>query len=262
MVEPRAGSRKRRGESRAARDEYAAQGYWERRHGAAARRREEEDAEEGETREWTFSYAELAPILDELRPARAQSTVVDLGCGLSTLLLDMRRAGWPGTLLGTDFAASAVQAQRARAHEQGLELEFEALDLAQLSRRFLARSVDLFVDKLTMDAILHDRTGGEKLARSVARDVGLALRNGGAWLLVTQMHHDRDQDFFHRGLLAALAEAGDSHWAVTAHEADSDEFCGIQVYCFRKHPRHAMRLRRPQRGAVATLTVLSHGQAA
>jgi SAM-dependent methyltransferase len=258
MAAPSRGAKRR---ARPREEEYAEQGYWERRHGTAARRREEEDAEEGETREWTFSYAELAPILDELRPAGTQqSTVVDLGCGLSTLLLDMRRAGWPGTLIGTDFAASAVKSQRARARAQGLELEFETIDLAQLGRRFPARSVDLFVDKLTMDAILHDRRGGEALVRSVARDVGLALRAGGAWLLVTQMHHDRDQDFFHHGLLSALAEAGDSHWAVSAHEADSDEWSGIQAYCFLKQPRHAMCLRRPQRGAVATLAVLSHGE--
>ena len=73
------------------------------------------------------------------------------------------------------------------------------------------------------------------------------------------MSIDEDNEFFSDILMNALAKVdGFAHWRVTVHETENEDWKGVRLFTFEKKPRHTMNLRRPGRGAVATVKVLSH----
>ncbi|GBG27951.1 Methyltransferase-like protein 12, mitochondrial [Hondaea fermentalgiana] len=223
--------------------------YWE---GRYAR-----ETTENETDEWGFSYEELEPLLAPLRPRqRAKDDekppiVVDLGCGVSEMLFDMAEDGWDTCkLLGVDLAASAAKTMQTKARERELHasVSFEQLDLTKLTDRFEKDSVDMYIDKMTMDAILH-APDGENIAVGILQQVAFTLQPGGSFLLVTQMHPDKDLTF-HERIIEALSERdkeSPSIWQINLH-LSTDESVGLHVYIFTKQKRHQMARRSGDRG--------------
>mmetsp|Transcript_8825 Transcript_8825/g.16182 ORF Transcript_8825/g.16182 Transcript_8825/m.16182 type:complete len:260 (-) Transcript_8825:309-1088(-) len=225
---------------------YADPSYWDSRYSR--------ETQDDETDEWCLDFNDLTPIFEGLRRVPDDGIVVDIGCGSSTFLFDARAAGWECDLLGLDYSQVAVDVQTSKAKELGCLVSFERCDVAALDQRFEPDSVDMFVDKMTMDAILHGEDG-EALVSGLAASIARALKAGGVWVLVSQMHVEENEEFFGE-LLESLGKGALAHWHVTAHLSSGDS--GIHVYTFLKQGKHSMALRRPGRGGVVRLSVVEH----
>ena len=81
---------------------YATRRYWAARYAAVGA---------GDVFEWFLSFDDLRPLLGFVK---RRSSVLDLGCGTSRLLCDMREAGYAGRLVGVDCAAAALRSVKAR----------------------------------------------------------------------------------------------------------------------------------------------------
>jgi len=223
--------------------------YWEGRYG----RRSKED----ETDEWGFEYADLEPLLTPLKPQRQDGLIVDLGCGVSQLLIDMASQGWDRfDLLGVDLSANAVKTMQSRVRSLNLRanIKFETLDLCKLAERFRPNSVDLYMDKMTMDAILH-ASKGETMVRKIFRQIASTLRVGGSFVLVSQMNPETNTDFLE--LVAEALQEGCQHkanWLINVHVAE-DSGVGLNVYMFKKNPRHQMSRRSGNQTSRVTLKI-------
>jgi SAM-dependent methyltransferase len=149
--------------------------------------------------EWLLGYADIRQfLLPSSIPARAADGGVDdlraivLGCGTSTLGVDLLREGWR-TVVNIDNDAAQIEHMRAQfpqpapAPGDTPSLEFLVGDLCDCEQAGCAQlipdSFDLAVDKGTLDCILAER-GADGSAR-LFREVWRLLRCGGAYVLVT-----------------------------------------------------------------------------
>ena len=190
-------------------------------------------------------------------PARQDTTVVDVGCGSSALLRDMRRDGWGGKLVGVDVSQQAVLAARKRAASEKVDVEYvvgsaESLVDALRPAGVAEGSVDLVVDKALMDSLLHDERSGEQRVAKMLEEVARLLKpTGGAFVCITQMDPRVPDDaaflrdvVLARGLLRNPVPASQQRctWDVHAHvSSESVRTPGI-IVC-RKRASHGMSLR-------------------
>ena len=118
---------------------YATRRYWAARYAAVGA---------GDVFEWFLSFDDLRPLLGFVK---RRSAVLDLGCGTSRLLCDMREAGYAGRLVGVDCAAAALRSVKERSESCHVELvEADATTLAP----FADATFDVVVDKGTVDALI------------------------------------------------------------------------------------------------------------
>jgi EEF1A lysine methyltransferase 4 len=101
-----------------------------------------------EAYEWLLGYAELASILDKL-PLGKQSRILSVGCGNSSLTIDMHNAGY-SSIVSTDFSEVVIAAMRSR-HNDLPGLTWEVMDMLNLT--YPDSSFDVVLDKAAMDAI-------------------------------------------------------------------------------------------------------------
>lgn len=71
------------------------------------------------------------PEVMEFIAQRAPGKALDLGCGTGTNALNLARHGWQVT--GIDFAPIAIRRARRKAAAAGLEIDFHAADVSNLS---------------------------------------------------------------------------------------------------------------------------------
>ena len=134
-------------------NQYATKRYWDARYAAVV-------AED--VFEWFLSFEDLRPLLAFVK---RRASVLDLGCGTSRLLCDMREAGYGGRLVGVDCSAAALRSVRERSAAHDVELmEADATTL----HSFMDAAFDLVVDKGTGDA-LFSGAGGPVLPLSTQR---------------------------------------------------------------------------------------------
>jgi SAM-dependent methyltransferase len=156
---------------------YSEQRYWQQRHTL------------DRSFEWFLTgTAQLMPLLDLLlAPDRLDSRVLDLGCGTSSLLSDMRAAGYTGQLRGVDFSPRAVSccsaAARAAGHGDAAP-SFHCADAANLSSLVGDGDVDVVVDKATLHGIFSSPRG-EQIAARVLSEVHRIMADGGMLLSIS-----------------------------------------------------------------------------
>ena len=125
-------------------------------------------------------YARWAPrlagglyrrVATEVAASLAQGTLLDVGCGPGTLVLELARRAPGLTLIGVDISADMVSAARTAAAQAGLgaQLRVEVADGAALP--FPDGSVDLVVSTLSMHHWEHKA--------AVLADLARVLRPGG-----------------------------------------------------------------------------------
>ena len=188
---------------------YATQRYWAARYAAVGA---------GDVFEWFLSFEDLRPLL---RFVRRRSAVLDLGCGTSRLLCDMREAGYAGRLVGVDCAAAALRSVKERSEACHVELvEADATTLAP----FADATFDVVVDKGTVDALI---SGDAAAATEACAAAGRVLKRGGRFVVVSHRRPDGD-DAWLEAVLAGLSEV-DAAWRVDAHAS-----AGPAVYVFTK----------------------------
>jgi SAM-dependent methyltransferase len=98
--------------------------------------------------EWLVGYTELAGILDEL-PLGKQSRILLVGCGNSSLTVDMHNAGY-SNIVSTDYSQVVITAMRCK-HDNLPGLTWEVMDMLNLT--YSDSSFDVVLDKAAMDAI-------------------------------------------------------------------------------------------------------------
>lgn len=191
-------------------NQYATKRYWDARYAAVA-------AED--VFEWFLSFEDLRPLLAFVK---RRASVLDLGCGTSRLLCDMREAGCGGRLVGVDCSAAALRSVRERSAAHDVELmEADATTL----HSFMDAAFDLVVDKGTVDALISGDVVAATLACAAA---GRVLKWGGRFVVVSHRQPDGD-DAWLDAVLAGLGEA-DAAWRVDAHACDNTP----AVYVFTK----------------------------
>ena len=188
---------------------YATRRYWAARYAAVG---------DGDVFEWFLSFDDLRPLLGFVK---RRSAVLDLGCGTSRLLCDMREAGYAGRLVGVDCAAAALRSVKERSEACHVELvEADATTLAP----FADATFDVVVDKGTVDALI---SGDAAAATEACAAAGRVLKRGGRFVVVSHRRPDGD-DAWLEAVLAGLAEV-DAAWRVDAHAS-----AGPAVYVFTK----------------------------
>jgi SAM-dependent methyltransferase len=98
--------------------------------------------------EWLVGYTELASILDRL-PLGKQSRILIVGCGNSSLTVDMHNAGY-SNIVSTDYSEVVISAMRSK-HDNLPGLSWEVMDMLNLT--YPDSSFDVVLDKAAMDAI-------------------------------------------------------------------------------------------------------------
>jgi EEF1A lysine methyltransferase 4 len=98
--------------------------------------------------EWLVGYAELARILDKL-PLGKQSRILIVGCGNSSLTVDLHNAGY-SNIVSTDYSEVVIAAMRSK-HDNLPGLTWEVMDMLDLT--YPDSSFDVVLDKAAMDAI-------------------------------------------------------------------------------------------------------------
>jgi SAM-dependent methyltransferase len=237
---------------------YAERDYWERRYLADA------------PYEWWCGAAELLPLLDLLLPRRRERlAVLDLGCGTSNLLAELRLHGFSGPLTGVDFSAAAIQVCREEAakllHADSNVpslpsfLVGDASELLPLG--IAAGSQDVVIEKGTLSGVISS-PDGERLAARILQEVHRVLNDDGGMFLSIQCEDPNDEDESKNGIvvleeliLPPLLEAGRAslhYYTVDVHS--SDTFRGCHVYVLRK--KRQARTRAALRGESTMETVV------
>ncbi|KAE9370184.1 S-adenosyl-L-methionine-dependent methyltransferase [Stipitochalara longipes BDJ] len=157
--------------------------YWDERYKA-----EQKGQAELESYEWFRSFHKLKPFFDKNLPPLPSGSnchILHLGCGNSTLTADLHRLGYTNQT-SVDFSQVVIDAMKSKYAQ--LDTRWLLMDLRELE--LPDASVDIAVDKSTLDAFLHGslwdppddvRTNVGKYVDEVAR----VLRPGGLWLYIT-----------------------------------------------------------------------------
>ncbi|KAM9827346.1 citrate synthase-lysine N-methyltransferase CSKMT, mitochondrial [Neosynchiropus ocellatus] len=192
--------------------------------------------------EWFFGFSSVRDIVLPLLPANAPSDqllqVLDLGCGTSALGPSIfRHCPVAVHVTCADISPVAVELMRVHARAHAVEplspssrLEFIELDCTRLHERYRPGSVDLIVDKGTIDALLRSKEGKGQ-AGLMLRQCLEALRRSGSMVQFSDEDPDArllwlETEAKERGVM--LADVG---------VQDVGELGGVCYYCYHLSPR-------------------------
>ena len=264
---------------------YGTDEYWIERH---ARVVANEVGADDETTEWLLDASQLAPLLEDLLPRDA--AIVDIGCGTSTLALDLLRdtiAGDDGRALAIDIAPAAIAAladeRRARLRQgeaSAKRAEFLCADLTRPSAAWREASrggFDASFDKSTTDGMLCDTRLGAQRVRELYRAVGGALRPRAMVVVISWRAPDDGLEFITDVVLAGLVAArpeDPAFWSIDIHSIGTEgggNTSTPHIYVLSKRPRRVLRRRAMGRASsnggggmaeqVASMTVRQHWHA-
>jgi len=217
--------------------DYGSLSYWEDRYG------NKNCNEEEQTDEWCYDYEQMAPLLEDIRNLldSKDTLIVDLGCGVSELVFDLRNDAWESNILGLDYSMNAVDLMRRKSEEKkSKRIKFEQCDILNLDKQLQTESVDLFIDKMTLDTILHlPGDEGPQNVSVVLAHVANCLKFGGHFVLVSQMSIEADTEFFSSVVVDAFRSV-EANWKIDEHISEESP---LHVFVFSKRPKHNMRLR-------------------
>ncbi|KAF0039051.1 hypothetical protein F2P81_009535 [Scophthalmus maximus] len=195
--------------------------------------------------EWFFGFDSVRDfVMPPLQQQQQQShpdallQVLDMGCGTSALGPSIyRHSPHPVRVTCADISPVAVrlmqehvQAKAIKPHSASSRLEFVELDCTHLHEHFGPSSVDLIVDKGTMDALLRSK-GGKGKAGLVLRQCLKVLRSSGTLLQFS----DEDPDARLLWLETEAQEQGVMAAEVGVQEVG--ELRGVCYYCYQVTPR-------------------------
>jgi len=141
-------------------------------------------SENGEMFDWLGNYALFRDHVLRATAGNKSSAIVDLGCGTSRLLEELHDEGYTN-LVGVDISNVAVDAMRRRNLAARPSIRWLQADALDLGGALPDASVDIVIDKTTMDAVsCAPGYWNQNLARIVA-EVFRVLREGGTYLVVS-----------------------------------------------------------------------------
>ena len=130
--------------------------------------------------EWFAGYAELVHVL---RCACSPgSTVLHAGCGISSLSQALYDDGFRHQL-AVDFSEQCMLRQRELCGPSRPEMGNAVMDCTRLGLR--PASVDVCIDKGTLDALLCIDERSEEAVEAMAREVRRVVRPDGLWVIIS-----------------------------------------------------------------------------
>ena len=244
--------------------------YWVSRYARRSTSAAAEDDETDETDEWLLSWDHLRPLLAPAVPTTA--SVLDLGCGTSTLALDLLRDHLlsSGSVTAVDLAPAAIDAQRAEQERRTRRGQPSAGTLTLMCADAAAPgalagcSFDAVLDKSTTDGLLCDTHHGAGRVRQMYEAVGRTLRPSACVAVVSWRDPQSDEgvawlvDLVWGGLRQAQSEAtaataapGPSErwrWSLDVHSPVlADGSTGPHVYLLRRRVLRASPRQRQRR---------------
>lgn len=215
---------------------YGRKDYWDKRY------------IEGDGIEWYFDYTTLKPLLHILfpKPFTRDSSCLEIGCGdrplLAALMTDPHFL--EGTATGCDFAPSVVRSLRKEEREKRElpRIKYEEQDARDMT--YVSNSIDLVLDKGTIDAMICDPECGEDNAWRIVSEMSRVVRPGGCFVIISHMAPSGDEgDAFIRSALfpALLSQPPTALWGVDVHFAESAAETGPFVYVVQKTNRRSTR---------------------
>nr|XP_019969631.1 PREDICTED: methyltransferase-like protein 12, mitochondrial [Paralichthys olivaceus] len=192
--------------------------------------------------EWFFGFESvrdfIMPLLQRKCDPDAPLHVLDVGCGTSALgPCIYRHSPVPVQVTCADISPVAVrlmkeqvQAKAFQPHSVSSQLEFVELDCTHLHKHFGSSSLDLIIDKGTIDALLRSKEGKGK-AGLVLRQCLKVLRSSGSLLQFS----DEDPDARLLWLETEAQEPGIMAADVGVQEVG--ELRGMYYFCYQVTPR-------------------------
>ena len=188
----------------------------------------------GSTEEWIFTFA----VLKQLLPIQDCKKIVDVGCGISSLLSDIRTDGFPGQLFGVDFSKPGIEQAKVLHGSQDISyIHGDAQDLT----KHVGTDVDLIIDKTAIDSILCAGAVGRSTVMQYCHDVGKALREDGSFVWCSfQSLSPYGQEILDGIIVPGLTSSNDYHglgWTLDIHSWEShaeNKDLNPTVYVFKK----------------------------
>ncbi|XP_058480058.1 citrate synthase-lysine N-methyltransferase CSKMT, mitochondrial [Solea solea] len=192
--------------------------------------------------EWFFGFESvrdfIMPLLQTRSHPDALLQVLDVGCGTSAMgPCVYRHSPLPVLVSCVDISPVAVrlmqehvQAQAVQPHNTSSQLEFLELDCTHLLKHYALSTVDLIIDKGTIDALLRSKEGKGK-ANLMLKQCLKVLRSSGSLLQFS----DEDPDARLLWLETEAREAGLMAADVGVQEVG--ELRGVNYFCYQVTPR-------------------------
>ncbi|UZJ52654.1 hypothetical protein CBS101457_001974 [Exobasidium rhododendri] len=165
-------------------EEFQTKEYWDKRYAAE---KPEEDYD------WFKTYSDLEPMLSELIPDK-ESKILMLGCGNSTLSIDMFNAGYT-RITNLDYSDVLI----AKMKDRFPQMDWRVMDVRELGDRAVELggrgTWDVVLDKGTMDALMAEKgsvwdpsdTVRENVRREVDGTLELLKAKTGIFIYLTWM---------------------------------------------------------------------------
>jgi len=145
-----------------------------------------------ETSEWLLSYTEIEPLLIPKLRRGTQSSVLDVGCGISHFLVDMCEKGkHTGPLVGIDISGIDAAKEMNKNHKNITILN---IDARYCSKEFNLCDFDAILDKSTIDGMLCDEVNGLEHVIQMTTNIGMILKEGGIYCIVSHNNPQVDDD--------------------------------------------------------------------
>lgn len=255
---------------------YGSDDYWIRRYAEheklIAAPRNMTSAHADQTDEWLLSWAQVAPLLSGF--VARDAALVDLGCGTSTLALDMLRDHLTaGTIAAVDIAPGAIEAQRhyqqkriAKGDSSARRLHLRCADVCsdnawQHNNHNTVGPFDGCLDKSTTDGLLCDTRHGAARVKRMYAAVGAVLQPTATVVVVSWRDPQDGLEWFCSTVFGGLVKAvppqheeaasssatGQSYvWTLDVHSLVSTDGAGEQqsgphVFLLRRRPRRSSR---------------------
>ncbi|XP_013383896.1 EEF1A lysine methyltransferase 2-like [Lingula anatina] len=148
----------------------------------------QETGDEGEV--W-FGYDSIERVADWIEKSdltQKENSILDLGCGNGTLLIELRKRGFVN-LVGVDYCEAAIQLARSVTEAEDITIEYEVADvlddLPDTSSASLRSRYDIVVDKGTFDAISLSPDNAQGKREKYTVNVGHLLKDTGLFIITS-----------------------------------------------------------------------------
>ncbi|KAJ8008124.1 hypothetical protein DPEC_G00101500 [Dallia pectoralis] len=194
--------------------------------------------------EWFFGFDAIRDFIMPVLYSRPTSDtllhVLDMGCGTSALGPSVyRESVVPVQVTCADISPIAVRLMQEHTDTKSVQpqnissnLDFRELDCTQLHKHYISESLDLILDKGTIDALLRSRDGGIKASQVLKQSLA-ALRFSGSLLQFS----DEDPDSRMLWLEREAQEPG--LMAANVGVQEVGELRGVTYYCYQVSPHPA-----------------------
>jgi SAM-dependent methyltransferase len=187
--------------------------------------------------EWFLSYKDVEPLLrNAINYDDRTAMFIDVGCGTSLFLRDLKQSGYLGPCIGVDFSENAIQTMKSRADCGGID--FKVWDATEVHH--LVKGASVVLDKSLMDTLMHNED--EALVKNMLHSIAKSLKPDGRLIQITQLdpRKEADMNFLESVVLKNLRTSHSRVFSVTAHlttVAGSDKpVPSVLFYDFRSGP--------------------------